>query len=97
MTDNNRTLIILALISAMPGVLSSIMGVLNNILQRRNEQHMAVVKRDIIDLKENTDGMKDALVRVTGEAEYQKGLKQGTGEGVKMGVEAYISHKQDEK
>jgi hypothetical protein len=36
----------------------------------------------IAELEKNTNSIKDALVKVTGESEYNKGLKQGRDERV---------------
>jgi hypothetical protein len=80
-------LVLVAICSAAPGIVASIMSVLNNIIATRNSKHLEKAKDDIHNLEKNTNSIKDALVKVTGEAEFQKGLKQGQ-EGVRIGTEA---------
>ena len=60
----------IALISAISSVAAAALGLANNIVGRKNSRNIAA-------LEKNTDGIKDALVKVTGESEYAKGLKAG--------------------
>ena len=82
MTDTTN--IILALVPTISATVAAIMSMMNNALGRRNErklkeqsQHLEESKNTIILLEKNTNSIKDALVRVTGEAEFAKGLKMG--------------------
>jgi hypothetical protein len=72
----------LALIAGIVSLIPSILSVFNNILGRRNEKHLVEMKEAVADVKNNvqtiekaTNSMKDELVKVTGEAEYAKGVK----------------------
>ena len=75
----------IALISAVASVAAAGIGLANNILGRENARHIAEAKDSIsqtktaiITLEKQTNSIKDALVKVTGESEYAKGLKDGT-------------------
>lgn len=66
-----------ALISAIPGIFAATIGFVNNVLGRRNARHLEAQKDAIVTLEKNTNSIKDALVKVTGESEFAKGLKRG--------------------
>jgi ferritin-like metal-binding protein YciE len=85
-------LVIVAICSALPGVVASVMSVANNLIATRNSKHLEKTKNDIERLEKNTNSIKDALVKVTGESEFQKGLKQGQ-EGVRIGAAAAVVKK----
>jgi hypothetical protein len=72
--------VIVALIAAAPGVVASIVGVLNNTMGRRNAIKLAETTHAISTLEKNTNSIKDALVKVTGEAERAKGVIEGRAE-----------------
>ena len=81
---SDATTIVLALIPTISATVAAIIGMLNNALGRRNErklneqaQHIAESKSAIVLLEKNTNSIKDALVKVTAESEYAKGLKVG--------------------
>jgi hypothetical protein len=61
----------ISLISAIGSVMAAGMGVFSTVLARRNEHN---IRR----LEENTNSIKDALVKVTGESEHAKGVIEGT-------------------
>jgi hypothetical protein len=86
-TTDPSFVVMAAIIAAVPGCLASVLGFMNNVLARRNEyklvensKHVREAREAITTLEHNTNSIKDALVKVTGEAEFQKGLKQGQGE-----------------
>lgn len=61
--------------------LAAIMSILNNLIARKNSTELIAQKTVITTLEKNTNSIKDALVKVTGEAEFQKGLKIGQESG----------------
>lgn len=60
----------LALIAIIPATLSSVLSFL---AARWSLQNAIAIKA----VEKHTNSMKDALIQVTGEAEFAKGLKQG--------------------
>jgi len=60
----------IAIISAVGSFAAAALSLANNIVGRRNTRNIAT-------LEKNTNSIKDALVKVTGESEYAKGLKAG--------------------
>ncbi len=42
---------------------------------KRNETHLAETKRAVQSLAEQTNGMQEQLLKVTGESEFAKGVK----------------------
>lgn len=80
MSDN----LLVAIIISIPGILAAVLGFINNTLARRsmviqetNAQHLAKNTEAVGMLKEQTNGLTETLVKVTGEAEYAKGLIAG--------------------
>ncbi len=67
----------IAIVAALPGVVASIMGVLNNIIAHRNTEHMAETKSMMKTLEANTNGKMDELLNVTKTSEFARGVKQG--------------------
>lgn len=57
-------------VSVLLGVVTAVATILNTIVVRRTEKQVEM-------LEKNTNSIKDALVQVTGEAEFAKGLKTG--------------------
>jgi len=75
---------IAAIVAASTGIPTIVLGLLTFITARRadrraerNEEHLRETKENIVMLEKNTNSIKDALVKVTGEAEFAKGLKVG--------------------
>jgi hypothetical protein len=68
----------ISLIAAVGSFAATLLGVLNNILGHRNGQHIAETAAHMELLEKNTNSIKDALVKVTGEKAYAEGLKAGT-------------------
>jgi hypothetical protein len=62
-----------ALISIVPSTITGIVTFLTHI-------GMQKTRTDMAELTSNTNSIKDALVKTTGEAEFAKGLKQGQDE-----------------
>lgn len=73
MTD----VVAVAMISAIPGSLAVILSFLNNVIARRNAVHIEQTKADMETLTTQTNSKMDALLKVTGEAEFAKGVKEG--------------------
>lgn len=69
--------IVISLIGAVGSFLAAVLGFANNILARRNSQRIAETKKAIITLEKNTNSIKDALVKVTGESEFARGHLEG--------------------
>ena len=69
--------VLIALIAGLPSIISATLSIFNNILGRKNTQHIVQAKEAIITLEKNTNSIKDALVKVTGEAEHAKGVIEG--------------------
>ncbi len=44
---------------------------------KRNEKSLTETKHAVQAIKDQTDGINDKLVKVTGESEFARGLKQG--------------------
>ena len=63
----------IALIGAIGTFLTTLLGIANVWLLNRTKKAMTT-------LEKNTNSMKDELVKVTGMAEFAKGLKQGQNE-----------------
>ena len=72
--------VLVALIAAAPGCMAAVMSFANNIIARHNAERIDRTVKAMETLEKNTNSIKDALVKVTGESEFAKGLKQGQGE-----------------
>jgi|SRR5579872_2186535 len=79
--------VLVAIIAGTPGVLSALLGFVNNALVRRatelakkNEQHLADTKTAMQTLEKNTNSIKDELIKVTAEASRAKGNLEGRAE-----------------
>lgn len=70
-------LVAVALIATTPGMLAAIQAFLNYRIASRNSTHIEKQARAMELLEKNTNSMKDALVKVTGEAKFAEGLKSG--------------------
>lgn len=68
----------MVLIGAVASVLPSIIALINNSLARRNAVHLASITKQMGELEKNTNSMKDALVKVTGEKAFAEGVKSAT-------------------
>ena len=66
-----------ALVGAAPGIVASILGFVNNTLARRNMRHINEARASIVQLEKNTDGINAHLVKVTGQVEFARGVKEG--------------------
>ena len=67
----------MSIVSMIGSVVAALIGLWNNVLARRNTLHIAEAKDAIVKVEKQTNSIKDALVKVTGEAEFAKGLKAG--------------------
>lgn len=77
--------VIISLISAAGSVAAAAVSLLNHQLGQRNEAHIAETKTAItetkvamVTLEKQTNSIKDALVKVTGQKAFAEGLKAGT-------------------
>jgi hypothetical protein len=68
------------LIGAIASVVPSIISLLNSQLARRNAANLGKITHQVSQLEVNTNSIKDALVKATGEKSYAEGLKAGQGE-----------------
>lgn len=80
MTEN----IVISLIGAGVSLGSGVLVIVNTVLTARikvqgeeNARHIANTHAAIQELEQNTNSIKDALVEVTGKAEFERGLKVG--------------------
>jgi hypothetical protein len=76
--------VLVAIIVAAGSAVNAIIGLMNNSLARRaderserNAKHIEETKLAISTLEKNTNSIKDALVKVTGEKEFAAGKLQG--------------------
>lgn len=84
MTDPVTIALIGAASSFAMSLLAAIVGIANNVIGRRNQTEIVSTRvaavetqATIVTLEKNTNSMKDALVKVTAESEFAKGLKLG--------------------
>jgi ribosomal protein L17 len=92
MTDVVTASIIGGLVASFASVMQFITVVKVNQIQtiaKRQEEHAKVVSEvvtktqsDVVDLKRQTNGLTEALVAVTGQAEHAKGKLEGKIEGI---------------
>lgn len=83
--SDNTIKTIISTLQTVGIIITAIIGLFNNILGQRNMGHLIETKNNlnkastqIDNLEKNTNSMKDALIKATGEVEYAKGLKVGT-------------------
>ncbi len=69
--------VVISLIGAVGSFLAATLSLANNFLARRNEVNIRDTKQKMVTLERNTNSMKDALVKVTGESEFAKGKMEG--------------------
>jgi predicted ArsR family transcriptional regulator len=69
--------VIVSLISATGSTIAAILGILNNILAKRNQDHLARVKDAMVSLEKNTNSKMDALVEITKKEAFARGVKEG--------------------
>jgi hypothetical protein len=77
MTDVVTIALITGMVTVLPSTLTAIFGFMNSAAIRRMERHSLATKNAIVTLEQNTNSIKDALVKVTGEAEHAKGKLEG--------------------
>jgi prefoldin subunit 5 len=87
MTDAVEIALIVGVTGVIPAVITAILSFANSVAIRRAERHIAASKADISAarqtievLEKNTNSIKDALVKVTGESEFAKGKLEGATE-----------------
>jgi hypothetical protein len=66
-----------AVITALGSVGAAAIGLIGIMIGRKNERHLAETKEAINILEKNTNSIKDALIKVTGESEFAKGKLEG--------------------
>ena len=66
-----------AIIMVVPGILSAILGFLNNVLAQRAKEHAVQTTDKINELEKSTNGKLESLLKVTGESEHAKGVLEG--------------------
>ncbi len=59
-------------------LVTAVVSIFNGRATRRNSELIHEQREQMVLLVKQTDGMQASLVKVTGEAEFAKGLKQGT-------------------
>ena len=68
----------IALIGMIGTFLTAVLGLVTAYISRQNAKNIFSQKGTIESLEKNTNSMTDALVKVTGESEFAKGLKLGS-------------------
>jgi hypothetical protein len=63
------------IIAATGGLVTSVVSAWGVIVSKRNEQKLEDVHKLTKQVKEETDGMKDELVRATAKASFAEGVK----------------------
>ena len=84
MTDSVTISLVGACATVALAVVNGVFSVVANARSKRNEGHLVETKEAVMKVQRQTDGMSDCLLKVTGEAEFAKGLKQGTEEGKQL-------------
>ncbi len=77
--------VLIAIIVGIPACISAVTGMLNSFAIARGNRHIVETKRSMDTLGQHTNSMADALLKVTGESEFAKGLKQGSEERTDKG------------
>jgi hypothetical protein len=72
----DNTFVLLGVIAAIPGTISTILGFI--ISYRQSVNHEQIDKK-MTDLKESTNGRMDELLKITGDSEHAKGVIEGKG------------------
>ena len=67
---------------------AAVMNVATAVITLRTHNATMATQIDVATVKKATDGMKDALVKATGEAAHASGVDQGRGEAVAVAFEA---------
>lgn len=82
--------VIVSMISAITSVVSLALGILSQIIARRGEQHaqetktaFQETKAAITNLEQNTNGLKDELVKATAESNRAVGKQEGRDEHIR--------------
>lgn len=73
--------VIIALLGFASSLVAAVFGLWNNMLARKNSVDLRETKTAMITLEKQTNSIKDALVKATGEAEFHKGVQAGVREG----------------
>jgi hypothetical protein len=73
MTD----IVAISLIGAVPATLAALASVVNTLILQKHGRQIMEQKHTIETLEKNTNSIKDALVKVTGEEAFNRGLKIG--------------------
>jgi hypothetical protein len=64
-------------------LINAVLSYLSNQRGKRNENHLIETKDSLHALKVQTDGLQEKLIRVVGESEHAKGVKEGEGTAAK--------------
>jgi len=80
--------VMVSLITGIPATLGMILAFITTIITRSS-------RNDVRLLEKNTNSMKDALVKLTGESEHAKGVIQGAAEEKAAGV-AGVAQRREE-
>jgi hypothetical protein len=80
MTDVVEIAFIVACGSAIPAIVSTLIGFANNTAIRHSVNKLDIVSGSITQLEKNTNHKMDQLLAVTGAAEHAKGKLEGAAE-----------------
>lgn len=69
--------VIAGAVTTFATVTAAVVSVATLLVGRKTQASAASTEHAMVELKTNTNSIKDALVKVTAESEHAKGLKQG--------------------
>lgn len=72
--------VLIALITMVGALLTTALGVVNTLLMKKLAKDGEETKEAVATLEKNTNSIKDALVKVTGEAQHAAGKLEGAKE-----------------
>ncbi len=67
----------ISIVTMCGAIAAPLIGVANGMLSHVREQRNAASREKVEQLEKNTNGINKALLKVTGDAEFAKGVKQG--------------------
>jgi len=84
MTDTVVISLVGAAATVAVAIVNAVFAFLGNRRGKRNERHIVQAKDSIKALEVQTNGMQERLLKVTGESEHAKGVKQAEDEAERI-------------
>lgn len=69
--------VVIALIAGVPGMFAALSSLLNSLAIARSSRHLAAVKEDTRQIKENTNGMTAQMVQMASTTAHAIGKEEG--------------------